>query len=219
VTLTTATPSPPTVTPSAPHTSASPLPAYPSDYAAAIMTAWGGGDSGLLTLLTTSATAHQMLHDLAGTDQHWTRTNSDGAAGSSYVTYDNQDGDSLTLRTVNTETAAHHWHAGSVETWDPMTYPHDDIAYVRAFMNAWVSGNRTRMELLASQPITTHFLGLTRPDASFTVTEVAGSGAAGHIEVAIGDTASGLDAKLKVATAVVGASQAHGIEDCDPTCS
>ncbi len=214
-------PATPTLTPTtpAPQSSVPTLPAYPSDYPGAIMTAWGGNDASYLTLLTNPSVAHQLLHDLADTDKHWTHITDEGAMGSGYATYYNQDGDEITLRMVNDQLSQHHWHAGSVQSWDPMTYPNDETAYVKAFMNAWVNGNRTRMELLGGQQVAAHFLAMSAPDSSFTVAVVPGSGAAGHIMERIRDTANGLDARLIIATHVVEAARAHGIEDCDPTCS
>ena len=180
------------------------------------MSAWGSGDRAFLTLLTTAATAHQLLDNLGDPDQHWTSLGGDGAAGSTYTRYYNQDGDQITIRTSNAEVAAHHWHAGSVQTWDPMAYPSGDVAYVKEFVGGWIAGNKTRMELLATQSLTTHLLSLPTPSSGFTATELPGSDTA-HRDVRVVDATTSLDLKLSVNVGSLGA--AHAIEDCDPTCS
>jgi len=175
-----------------------------------------GNFNTFLTLLTTASIAHHLLHDLGGPDQHWTHIGGEGAAGATVQTFYNQDGDEVTIKTNNAAVAARHWHAGSLQSWNPMAYPSDDQAYVTAFVKAWIAGNRTRMELLASQSVTTHFLTLATPDSLFTVAEVLGSGAAGRVEVKVTDSATSLVATLIIATPVLG--MAHAIENCDPSC-
>ena len=74
--------------------------AYPSDYARAILTAWGGHDTSYLTLLTNTSTKNQ-LYGYGSLDQHWTLASSQGATGSSYASFYNRDGDWIVLRSVN----------------------------------------------------------------------------------------------------------------------
>ena len=189
---------------------------YPSDYAGEILKAWAAHDTAYLKLLTSSATTTQ-LYGLGHPDMHWTSVGGDGAAGSSYQTYDNKNGDSIVIRTGNQATAAKQWHAGDVQTWDPITFPHDATAYAKAFMNAWINGNKIRMVRLSSQAVAQHFTALTTPDSSYTVGEAPGGNAAGHSYLEIKDAASSLDVVIVIANPVLGSAGA--LEDCNPTCS
>lgn len=75
------------------------LPTVPDEYADALVVAWGAGDQGTMTRLGTEEVVH-ILGDGGGPD--WAQTGSEGAAGSTIVTYQNsQSGDVLTLRVDN----------------------------------------------------------------------------------------------------------------------
>ena len=190
---------------------------YPSNYPAAILAAWKAKDTARLAQLTSASTANHLINDLGSVNQDWIHIRDGGAMGSSYVSYYNTKGDLLVLRIGNEAVSEKKYHAGSLQTYDKMTYPADAVAYVKEFVNGWLDGNADRMRLLSSDTITTHYLGLSMPDTDFTAAMVLGSGAAGHVEIEVKETSPAFDQTLKVATPLL--LGAHAIEDCDPSCS
>lgn len=75
------------------------LPTEPVAYADALVVAWGAGEQELVSRLATPEVLH-ILGDGGG--PHWDQTGSEGAAGSTHVTYENtESGDVLTLRVDN----------------------------------------------------------------------------------------------------------------------
>ncbi len=201
----------PTTTPPTTPTTAPPAtPPYPSDYPAAILSAWAAHNATLLALLTSD---HPAILNIPGhPDQHWTAIGCDGAAGSNYCSYYNNNGDEITIRLGNEAIAEHHWHAGSLQFWDPMTYPTDATAYADTFVKAWIAGNKKRMQLLSTTSVTNHFLAIPPPDSDYHLTP---NGTAGHIYVEITHS-GGLDETIAIIDPPNGA---HAIEDCFPTCS
>ena len=203
-------------TPSTSHhaSSAPPSHAYPSDYARAILTAWGGHDTSYLTLLTNTSTKNQ-LYGYGSLDQHWTLASSQGATGSSYASFFNRDGDWIVLRSINAQTAAHQWHAGSVDTWSKISYPSDPTAYVKYYMDAYVDGNAARMTKLGNQTMTTHFAGLSsKPDSGYTLGTPDGT--AGHTHIEVTESSASFDVIFRLANQSLG--QAGAIEGCDSGC-
>jgi hypothetical protein len=194
--------------------SAPPSRAYPSDYLRAILTAWGAHETSYLTLLTNNSTKNQ-LYGYGSLDQHWTLASGQGATGSSYASYFNRDGDWIVLRSVNAETAAHQWHAGSVETWSKISYPSDPTAYVKYYMDAYVDGNSARMTKLGNQTMTTHFTGLSsKPDSGYTVGTPDGT--AGHTHIEVTESSVSFDVIFRLVNADLG--QSGAIEGCDSGC-
>lgn len=75
------------------------LPTAPVEYADALVVAWGAGEQALIGRMATPEVVH-ILGDGGGPS--WQQTGSEGAAGSTYVTYENSEsGDTLTLRVDN----------------------------------------------------------------------------------------------------------------------
>jgi hypothetical protein len=204
----------PTASPSHQASPAPPSRVYPSDYARAILTAWGGHDTSYLTLLTNTSTKNQ-LYGYGSLDQHWTLASSQGATGSSYASFYNRDGDWIVLRSVNEQTAAHQWHAGSVETWSKISYPSDPTAYVKYYMDAYVDGNAGRMTKLGNQTMTTHFTGLSsKPDSGYTLGTPDST--AGHTHIEVTESSVLFDVIFRVVNQDLG--QAGAIEGCDSGC-
>src|SRR5262245_25976352 len=161
----TATPS----TPATPHTSPPVSHAYPTDYANAVLLAWGAKDKPYLTLLTSSSTANQML-GWGNINTHWTLITSEGAAGSSYTMFYNNGGDYIVVRTVNPMSSAHQWHAGSIEKWDQMSFPADPTDYAKKLVSGWMTGNKPRLDYLGTTALTTLLQGKTPPSPDYTAT-------------------------------------------------
>jgi len=204
----------PTASPSHHASSAPPSHAYPSDYARAVLTAWGAHDTSYLALLTNTSTTNQ-LYGYGSLDQHWTLASSQAATGSSYASFYNRDGDWIVLRSVNEQTAAHRWHAGSVETWSKISYPSDPTAYVKYYMDAYVDGNAARMTKLGNQPMTTHFIGLSsKPDSGYTLGTPDGT--AGHTHIEVTESSVSFDVIFRVVNQDLG--QTGAIEGCDSGC-
>ena len=187
---------------------------YPSDYFGAILTAWNNHDTAYLTLLTSTATRNQ-LYGLGNINKHWTLVSSEGAMGSSYGSFYNAGGDWIVLRTINDATSQHQWHAGTVQTWDVMTFPHDATTYVKHFVDAWINGNQARMTLLANASITSTFMAMSnKPDFSYTTGTPDGT--AGHTHIEVTEPSLSIDFDLAVVNASIGLH--HAIDACDLGC-
>ncbi len=130
---------------------ASPTPfVYPKDakaYAQAVLTAWGNKDLVRVALLTTPA-ALQQIKDNGYPDNHWTYIKSDGAAGSTYCTFRNNNGDEVVIRVTNSLLGLK--LAVSEAPLERTTYPTNAHDYVNAFLNAWSKGNLQRMRKYAA---------------------------------------------------------------------
>jgi hypothetical protein len=200
-------------TPTAPASSAPASHPYPSDYAGAILSAWKTHDTAYLTQLTNATTAAK-LFGYGNINQTWTRLPGSGAAGHTYWEAYNQAGDWIVLRTQNV--TGHQWHIGDVYTWDQMSFPAAPAQYVKNFINAWLDGNKTRMQLLSSATLATQIQGLSpqpEPDY-FTVTDTGG--AAGHSYVEVKDTTVSFDITLQVVNQNLG--HHYAIESCYAGC-
>jgi hypothetical protein len=199
-----------TVTPTAPATHA-----YPSDYFAAILAAWKAHDTSYLTLLTSASTAAQ-FYGFGNVNQTWHGLGGDGAMGTQYETYYNNAGDAITLRSSNQETSAKHWHAAGINNWDKMTFPTDSVAYVKRFVDAWITGNKARMTLLSSSAMTSQISAMTPPGTTYTAAPSPGGSSAGHDHVEVKDPGTSLDMTLAVVDLSPGAE--HEIDGCDSGC-
>jgi hypothetical protein len=145
-------------------------PAYPSDYARAVLDAWSAHDSTMLALLVSDPTQFGPPSIPGRPDQHWTRILCEGAMGSGYCNYYNYDGDEIIIRTSNQMTAAHQWHAASLQSWNPITFPSSEKDYADEFIHAWIDGNLAREQLLSTTPVISYFATLAKIDYSYTVT-------------------------------------------------
>jgi len=188
---------------------------YPSDYAAAILDAWAKHNLVLLTLLTDPLDASHLLA-IGDPDRHWTPVpGAAGAAGSTYASFYNANGDWLVLRLDDTSLAARLFHAGRLNTWDPISYPNVAKAYAKEFVDGWVNGNKARMTKLSSAAVTNYFLTLATPDFSYTLgTPDSGTG---HTHVPVTEASVSLDTALSMLISALG--QAHAIDGCVPGCA
>ncbi len=210
-------PSTPSTTPATPSTPATSAPAtpYPSDYAQAILSAWGSHDLVRLTLLMDAADATHLL-TLGDPDRHWTAVPGGGTTGSTYAQFYNNNGDWLVLKLNDNDLLSKLFHAGRLNTWDPISYPNDATAYAKEFVDGWIDGNQARITKLSSSAVTSYFLTLTTPDSSYTAGPAPGGGTAGHQHIEIKDAGTSLDTTLTIADQSLGG--AHAIEDCTPGC-
>jgi hypothetical protein len=119
------------------------------------------------------------------------------------------------LRMIDDDVSQHHWHAGSVFSWDPMTFPASATTYAKNYVNAWIAGNTIRMNLLGTTALTGIYQGMATPTTSFTVSAPINNGS-GEVEVEIKDSTTHLDTSVIIHTASLG--HAHAIGGCDIGC-
>jgi len=137
------------------------LPTVPVEYADALVIAWGAGDQDAMAQLAPTGVV-----DVLGSNggPHWDRTGSEGAAGSTYVTYQNTDSQEvLTLRVDNAAAAegepqsvAEARFSSSGE--EPPTVPTQPVAYGNALITAWGVGDQEEMQRLGTAEVL-HILG------------------------------------------------------------
>ena len=177
--------------PSIPPTTANPptgSPGYPGDargYAQAALDAWTGGAHTYLVALTSPAAASGFDHITGHPDGHWHFHTCEGAAGSQYCTWDNNNGDRLRIKVIAQYVGQA--HAIDEVVLDVTTYPAGADAYVNGFMQAWLDANTYRMSALSGTTVTSYFTHYT-PQTQWTVSS-AGGGAAGTTYVKITNSA------------------------------
>ena len=160
---TTATPAPPvadTTTSTAPA-----APTYPGTaraYAEAVLAAWKLKQISKLGDLTTALVQDQIISIPAPINHVWTYQGCDGAAGSSYCAFVNNDGDVITLRITNSLLGKA--HAATEVKLDQTEYSSDAKQYVQAFVEAWRNANTKRMLALSDQSVVDYFTHYTPPD-------------------------------------------------------
>jgi hypothetical protein len=205
----------PTPTPSASPSASTPKPAtFPKTaqgYAQAGLDAYGKGNTARLTDLTTAGSKAQ-FDDVHPSNTHWHYHDCEGAAGSSYCTFDNDNGDRFQIQIDNNALGSPHGIINVVI--NVTTYPGNAHDYVNAFMQAFFDVNTFRMRALSSTNLTSYFTHFT-PQESWSLSE---DGAAGHTYVHI-TNADGFDQYVEVENDKLG--HQHAIVDhCDnSTCS
>lgn len=126
-------------------------PTYPNDaraYAMAAINAWVNGQTSRLAALTSSGAAVNFANVNGHPDSHWQYHRCDGAAGSQYCVFRNNNGDQLQLRLTSQYLGQQ--HAVSEAVFDRTEYPASAGAYVSGFILAWVNDNRQRMVVYAN---------------------------------------------------------------------
>lgn len=129
-------------------------PDYPDDaqvYAQAVMAALQADDWDRFGDLTTPETFDQLVELPASVDDDWSFHRCDGAAGSSYCSFINDEGDALAIRISHALLGEP--HAATDVVLDSTEYPHDGITYVKEFIGAWQFGNTVRMHKLSSSAV------------------------------------------------------------------
>ena len=184
------------------------IPTVPVDYADALVVAWGAGDHATMEQLGTAEVVH-ILGDGGG--PNWEQVDSDGAAGSTSVTYRNtESGDTLALR-VDNAAASEGAEQAVVQAkytvaGDEEDLPTEPAAYADALVVAWGASEQGLVSRMAT-PEVVHILG----DGGGPNWEQTGAeGAAGSTYVTYENSESGDVLTLRVdnATASEGADQA-----------
>ena len=194
----TSTPKPPT------------FPKTAEGYAQAGLDAYGKKNTARLVDLTTNA-AKAQFDDVHPSNTHWHYHDCQGAAGSSYCTFDNDNGDRFQIQVDNAALGAPHGIINVVI--DKTIYFPTADDYVREYMQAWHDGNTFRMKSLSNTDVTSYFTHYT-PQEAWTLAE---DGTAGHTYVHITNL-DGFDQTVKVQDDKLG--QPHAIVDhCNAPCS
>jgi hypothetical protein len=186
---------------------------YPSDalaYAKAAINAWLAGDHARLAQLSSPGVVSSFGSVPGQPDRHWHGADCEGAAGSSYCPFFNNNGDRLLIRLSNQSLGAP--HAVSEETFQATTYPATADAYVTEFLKAWQESNTYRMRALSTDTVTSYFVHYT-PQQAWTL---ADEGTAGHTHVHITNT-DGFDQTVDVTNQDLKAPHAISVI-CNPTC-
>jgi len=193
-----------TGSPTASATSTSAL-GYPSDartYADAVLAAWKNGQQSRLADLST-ATVVLQLQGTTGLDSNWSYVQCQGAAGSSFCQYFNNNGDAITIRVINQFLGQP--HAVSEVQLDITKYETTADAYVKAFIEAWRSINPKRMSVLANDNEQQYFMHYTPPDTYSTCIHNTGGSV---VDVRVYN-AAGLNYTISVSVPTLG--HAHAI--------
>jgi len=160
--------------------SAPPAASYPSGagpYTQAALNAWLNGDTARLDQLRDPAATIFATLSAGDYDKHFTLKNCQGAAGSSYCTFDNNVGDELMLRVSNEKLG--HPHALTDGHFSAITFPTDMQAYAQECLDAWKAGNTARVGFLTTADAKTHLGAIADSYRSATWTFVDSQGAAG----------------------------------------
>ncbi|WP_256837880.1 hypothetical protein [Ornithinimicrobium faecis] len=184
------------------------LPTVPVDYADALVVAWGSGDQNTMAQLGTDEVVH-VLGDGGG--PNWQQVSSEGAAGSTAVTYqDSETGDTLSLR-VDNAAASEGAEQAVVQAkfttaGDEPALPTEPAAYADALVLAWGSGDQDTMAQLGTDEVV-HILG---DGGGPNWAQTGAEGAAGSTIVTYENSESGDVLTLRVdnAAASEGAEQA-----------
>ncbi len=188
--------------------------AYPGDakaYAQAALDAWASGAHAGLVALTSPAAATGFDHITSHPDMNWHFHTCEGAAGSQYCMWDNNNGDRLRIKVISQYVGQA--HAIDEVVLDATTYPSIADDYAGAFMQAWLDGNSYRMTALSAATVTSYFTHYTA-QATWTF---ADQGTAGHTKVRITNP-DGFDQTVNVTNQYLG--QPHAItEVCTTGCA
>lgn len=197
-TSTTSTPKPPT------------YPKTAQGYTQAALDAYVKGNDTRLGLLSNIG-AKINFDNIHPTNSHWHYHTCEGAAGSSYCTFDNDNGDRVQMQVDNATLGKPHAIVDVV--LDATEYGASADGVVNTFMQAWHDGNVYRMKILSSAAVTSYFTHYT-PQESWTLADDSG---AGHTHVRITNS-DGFDQTVDVTNSKIGSAHSIGAV-CNPTCA
>ncbi|HEX6873993.1 MAG TPA: hypothetical protein VF163_23070, partial [Micromonosporaceae bacterium] len=188
-----------------------PAPTFPATaraYAEATVAAWASDNLNRLSELTTPGVHEQFIEIPGNLDTDWIYYRCDGAAGSTYCTLRNGDGDSVTLRVSNQYLGKAHAVAGL--TADLTTYPSNGEAYASAFVRAWAAGNTPRMRALAKPDVVVAVNNnhQNRPQGTYLLSTVGEHGGAGLLIVHVSINEGSVAFTLDVGTTLLGTPHA-----------
>jgi hypothetical protein len=168
-------------------------PTYPDTaeaYAQEVLEAWAGDQPSWLQALTTEAVYYGIVDLNASPNDEWALLRCDGAAGSSYCSFTNADGDVLTLRISNQLLGQA--HAATDVTLEKTVYPNDSVLYVKEFVEAWQFGNTARMLKLSSPAVVNKVPDTPPTSVTYLPLDCCGGGLA-QVKVKIGNPTARFD--------------------------
>lgn len=168
-------------------------PTYPDDaeaYAQEVMEAWGGDSASWLEALTAEEVYYGIADLNASPYDPWELLRCDGAAGSSYCSFTNPDGDLITLRISHQLLGAA--HAATEVTLEKTVYPNDSVLYVKEFVEAWQFGNTARMIKLSSPAVVNKVPDTPPTTVTYLPLDCCGGGLA-QVRVKIGNPTARFD--------------------------
>ena len=189
-------------------------PTYPKDartYAQAAIKAWMARDYTRLGQLATAAAVQQVKDSVTYgglPSNSWHFISCEGAAGSSYCTFINDNGDVTHVRLANPVLGAP--QAVNELPLERTEYPHNAASYVGAFLNAWQNGNRYRMLAYANPDVVGHFAGTPLQATTLFCDGAAGST---YVQVNEGGNASVPRFVLRVGNEKAAAGGKHAISE------
>lgn len=153
--------------------------AYPHGakaYAQALLKAWNRKDQARLAQLATAA-AVQQIKDSVQTgglpNPNWQYVSCEGATGSTYCTFRNDNGDQTVIRLENSQLG--HPTAVTEAPLDRTVFAADAVTYVANFIGAWQHGNTARMKAYATNAVIRALPGTPPSAYSPCSTAAAGS--------------------------------------------
>ena len=123
-------------------------------YADRLVRAWGSGDRAAAGCYATGSVAAALFAQADPGGVHWRRTGSQGAAGTIYVTYDdNARGGTLTVGVQNLSREAGGWHAAYTERFQNEPRAWGPIDWSDNLVRAWGRGDRTQTAYYATPDV------------------------------------------------------------------
>jgi hypothetical protein len=168
-------------------------PTYPDTaegYAREVLEAWAGDQPSWLQALTAEAVYYGIFDLDASPFDEWPLLRCDGAAGSSYCSFTNPDGDLLTLRISHQLLGQA--HAATELNFEKTVYPNDSVLYVKEFVEAWQFGNTARMLKLSSPAVVNKVPDTAPTSVTYLPLDCWGGGLA-QVKVKIGNPTARFD--------------------------
>jgi hypothetical protein len=160
-------------------------PSYPTDprgYAQALLRAWANKDYTRLGQLAAPSAVQQIKDSINFTglpNSNWHYIRCEGAAGSQYCTFRNDNGDETVIRLISSQIG--HPMAVTEAPLERTQFPTTAGAYIGAFMDAWQKGNQQRMLAYSTQTV----LGYATSNQVISSFNLGCDGAAGSTYVSV----------------------------------
>lgn len=171
-------------------------PTYPTTakaYAQALLKAWANKNYTRLDQLAITSAVQQIKDSITYgglPNANWHYLNCQGAAGATYCTFRNDNGDETVIRLNNSQIG--HPTAVTEAPLSRTEFPADASAYVNNFIDAWQQGNQQRMLAYANQSVV-NFVTHYTPLAGSQICPPDGAAGSQYLTVkGLGDSAGAL---------------------------
>ena len=193
-----------------------PAPTYPKDaraYSVAFLTAWGKKDYTRLGQLG-ALSAVQQVKDSVNTggvpNTNWHYIKCEGAMGSNYCTFRNDNGDETVIRLTNELVGKP--QAVIEAPLDRTRYANKPADYVGLFQGAWAAGNAQRMLAYSTQDVV-NWAKANQPITSLSPSQCDGVAGATYVTLIGAGADLGRSATFKVSNDLVSQGRKHAITD------